>query len=55
MGFWNEVLHFPTTLNTIEFADEVVEEGVQQLGKLRRSWWTGLAPIVAARTSREPY
>eukprot|EP00439_Symbiodinium_sp_Y106_P069034 s955_g11.t2 len=35
VGFWNEFLHFPTTLNTIEFADEAVEEGVQQLGKLR--------------------
>mmetsp|Transcript_39638 Transcript_39638/g.91586 ORF Transcript_39638/g.91586 Transcript_39638/m.91586 type:complete len:336 (+) Transcript_39638:69-1076(+) len=35
VGFWNEFLQFPTTLNTIEFADEAVEEGVQQLGKLR--------------------
>ena len=58
VGFWNEFLLFPTTLNTIaawalskycldlllmagfqdipkEFADEAVEEGVQQLGKLR--------------------
>ncbi|CAJ1386172.1 unnamed protein product [Effrenium voratum] len=35
VGFWNEFMHFPTTLNTIEFADEAVEEGVQQLGKLR--------------------
>ncbi|CAE7230577.1 unnamed protein product [Symbiodinium necroappetens] len=35
VGFWNEFVHFPTTLNTIEFADEAVEEGVQQLGKLR--------------------
>ncbi|CAK9113672.1 DNA polymerase I A [Durusdinium trenchii] len=35
VGFWHEFLHFPTTLNTIEFADEAVEDGVQMLGKLR--------------------
>mmetsp|Transcript_14884 Transcript_14884/g.24325 ORF Transcript_14884/g.24325 Transcript_14884/m.24325 type:complete len:327 (+) Transcript_14884:52-1032(+) len=35
VGFWNEFLQFPTTLNTIEFADEAVEAGVQKLGKLR--------------------
>mmetsp|Transcript_58296 Transcript_58296/g.151864 ORF Transcript_58296/g.151864 Transcript_58296/m.151864 type:complete len:352 (+) Transcript_58296:101-1156(+) len=34
IGFWSEFLEFPSTLNTIEFSDEVPEEGVQHLSYL---------------------
>jgi len=34
-GFWKEIIHFPSTLNTIEFSDELPEEGVQHLSVLQ--------------------
>jgi len=34
VGFWYEFIHFPTTLNTIDFSDETPEEGVQKNGRL---------------------
>mmetsp|Transcript_83698 Transcript_83698/g.148057 ORF Transcript_83698/g.148057 Transcript_83698/m.148057 type:complete len:355 (-) Transcript_83698:86-1150(-) len=34
-GFWKEIIHFPSTLNTIEFSDEPPEEGVQHLSVLQ--------------------
>mmetsp|Transcript_6324 Transcript_6324/g.10144 ORF Transcript_6324/g.10144 Transcript_6324/m.10144 type:complete len:400 (+) Transcript_6324:92-1291(+) len=35
IGFWKEFVEFPSTLNTIEFSEEPVEEGVQDLRHLR--------------------
>jgi len=35
IGFWRTFLEFPSTLNTIEFSDEVPETGVEMLGVLR--------------------
>lgn len=34
-GFWMEMIHFPKTLNTIEFSEEPPESGVQHLSVLR--------------------
>jgi hypothetical protein len=35
IGFWKDFVEFPSTLNTIEFSNDEVEEGVQQLAPLR--------------------
>eukprot|EP00931_Biecheleriopsis_adriatica_P008125 TRINITY_DN109354_c0_g1_i1.p1 TRINITY_DN109354_c0_g1~~TRINITY_DN109354_c0_g1_i1.p1 ORF type:complete len:343 (+),score=64.46 TRINITY_DN109354_c0_g1_i1:87-1115(+) len=35
LGFWMEIITFPSTLNTIEFSDEKPEEGVQHMSVLR--------------------
>jgi hypothetical protein len=35
LGFWKEFIEFPTTLNTIEFSNDVPEKGVVQLHPLR--------------------
>mmetsp|Transcript_71550 Transcript_71550/g.115482 ORF Transcript_71550/g.115482 Transcript_71550/m.115482 type:complete len:358 (+) Transcript_71550:103-1176(+) len=35
LGFWKDYVEFATTLSTIEFSDDRVEEGVQQLSVLR--------------------
>jgi regulator of protease activity HflC (stomatin/prohibitin superfamily) len=34
IGFWSDFITFPSTLNTIEFSDEVPEEGVEDLAVL---------------------
>merc|ERR1719247_605568 len=34
VGFWTEFIHFPSTLNTIEFSNEEPEKGVKHLSKL---------------------
>jgi hypothetical protein len=35
IGFWKEMVEFPSTLNTIEFSEEQPEKGVQHLSVLR--------------------
>eukprot|EP00928_Gymnodinium_smaydae_P039867 TRINITY_DN27146_c0_g2_i1.p1 TRINITY_DN27146_c0_g2~~TRINITY_DN27146_c0_g2_i1.p1 ORF type:complete len:408 (+),score=81.84 TRINITY_DN27146_c0_g2_i1:112-1224(+) len=35
IGFWNDFVMFPSTLNTIEFSEDIPEEGVQHLSVLR--------------------